>query len=347
MKMRNLGRWFGALLLVVLFPLSLRAGNVALVVRDGLRELGLKKGDPRLGILTNAGYVSLRGGMTEALVDILQNETGASLGKGNLLFVHSSQRDPLKVALFRRDTGDCVFIKDDGKGLQKVFANLSPERATDPNKWGEIQGAFGRDAFAFASILGAWAKGAPHDLLKAAEFHNHLCPGVTSGYFIARFIQGRFPLGEGQSYRFIACPPWCKDDAIQVLLDLTPGKKGLYVMDLSEEQKEALPDPDVAGILVLWDEGKKAGRAVILEFNWEEAYRVSGVKPEEIRPKGGMGNPLFWTSRIKAALGLIPYSDQPERFVGILGEYEIDAQGLDRLCRAGSNPYDVVGYTKE
>jgi len=224
--------------------------------------------------------------------------------------------------------------------------NLSPGRTTDPEAWPEIEKVLGPDAFPFASILGAWAKGAPYDLLKAAEFHNHLCPGVTSGYFITKFLQGHYPLNEGQSYKFIACPPWCKDDAIQVLLDLTPGKRSLYVMDLSEEQKKALPDPDVAGILVLWDESAKAGKAVVLEFRWEEAFRVSGVKPEEIRPRGGMQNPLFWTSRVKAALGLIPHLHEPERFVGVLAEMPLDAAGLNRLCQAGSNPYEVLGYVR-
>lgn len=337
------------ILAVLLFvPLSLGAASFVSVVTGGLRELELTKRDPRLCVLTNAGYVILWGETTEAYVDLLHEETGASVGRGNLLFLHSASEDPLKAALFRKDTGDCVFITSQGDGeVKMVKVNLSPERTTDPKAWPEVQRALGRDAFPLASILGAWAKGAPYDLLKCAEFHNHLCPGVTSGYFIAKFIRKHYPLGKGQSYRFIACPPWCKDDAIQVLLDLTPGKKGLYVMDLSEEQKGALPDPDVAGILVLWEEDKKAGRAVVLKFNWEEAYRASGVRAEKIRPAGGMNNPLFWTSRIKAALGLISYLDEPERFVGVLAEVTIDTAGLGKLSQAGSNPYEVLGYVRK
>ncbi len=40
---------------------------------------------------------------------------------------------------------------------------------------------------------------------------------------------------------FIACPNACKDDAIQVLLDVTPGKKTLIVKQLTEDQEKQVP----------------------------------------------------------------------------------------------------------
>jgi hypothetical protein len=78
---------------------------------------------------------------------------------------------------------------------------------------------------------------------------------------------------EGQSYLYIASPVWCKEDAIQYLLDLTPGKKSLITRNISKEQVAALPLNQPAGILVVRDKSGTTGIAYVLFFNWELANR--------------------------------------------------------------------------
>lgn len=89
--------------------------------------------------------------------------------------------------------------------------------------------------------------------MKCAEFHNHLCAGIASGYMIVRFIMSKYPLRKGESYKWVASPVFCKEDAIQVLLDVTAGKKSLYVEGLTESQKESLKFENTAGVLVVWN----------------------------------------------------------------------------------------------
>jgi len=47
------------LILLLSFFLPVGAGSLASVFKEALSELGLAKGDPRLCVLTNAGYVTL------------------------------------------------------------------------------------------------------------------------------------------------------------------------------------------------------------------------------------------------------------------------------------------------
>jgi len=188
-------------------------------------------------------------------------------------------------------------------------------------------------------LANAWAGGAPYDFLKCAELHNHICGGLTSGYILVRYIQKNYPLGPDGQYKFIACPQWCKDDAIQLLLDISPGKKSLFAKDLSQEQLARLKSKDVAGILILTrDRGPKdpavGGKAVVLCFDWDRVTELTGPSPT------GMAQ------RIESMLKFLSYADRPEEFVSSAGEYELDPGKLARLTEAGVNPYLELGFTE-
>lgn len=107
----------------------------------------------------------------------------------------------------RRESGETVCYCFDGDALTKAKAQINPEKILSAEGWSEVQKTFGPDAFSLTSILFGWALGAPWGLLKAAELHDHLCPGLISGYLLMNFIRERYPLEEGKSYLFIACPP--------------------------------------------------------------------------------------------------------------------------------------------
>jgi formylmethanofuran dehydrogenase subunit E-like metal-binding protein len=169
---------------------------------------------------------------------------------------------------------------------------------------------------------------------------------VTSGYFIAQYIRKHYPIAPKEKYIWFACPPWCKDDAISTLLDLTPGKRSLFVKGIAEGRAAQSADGSFAGIIVCWNAVQKKGKAAVLQFDWKEAHGLAGIKAEDFRPKGGTSNPAFFTARIVSSWALIPYLDQPERFVKAFKEAEINGKSLDRMKQAGNDPYEIVGVAK-
>ncbi|MEA2062402.1 MAG: FmdE family protein, partial [Gemmatimonadota bacterium] len=197
-------------------PGHLEAADMKTLLNGAMESLGEVKGSPGLCVLTDANYVNLNGKSAVGYVDLIQEVTGCSVGRGNLLFFQRKQSHPLIIALLKKDTRDCVVIRHDGREAGSVKVNIHPDSVAAPGAWERVSESLGSDAFALVNIGDAWAGGAPYDFLKCAELHNHICPGLCSGYFIAKFIQEKYPLAEGESYSFIACPNWCKDDAVQV-----------------------------------------------------------------------------------------------------------------------------------
>ncbi|RLB05287.1 MAG: hypothetical protein DRG50_07485 [Deltaproteobacteria bacterium] len=343
--MRRYIQIFLVVLLLVFVAKGLHAADVKGFIKDGLKDLKVEKGDPRLCVITDATYVTVNGKTTQGYVDLIQEQTGCSIGKGNLLFFHRPTTYPLKVALFRKDTKDSVVITYDGEKTKKVNLNIDGNKATQPEYWKQIENALGAsDAFSIVTIANSWAMGVPFDFLKCCEFHNHLCPGLTSGYFIVKVIQKRYPLKKGEKYIFIACPPWCKDDAIQILLDLTPGKRSLFVKQLTDPQKRGCAAANVAGILVIWKAKENKGKGAIFQFDWKKACKVSGVKRKDFRPEGGKKNPVFWITRVKCDWGLMPYLERPGEFVNVVKEFEVSPEMLTKFTMAGVNPYEEIGF---
>jgi formylmethanofuran dehydrogenase subunit E-like metal-binding protein len=313
--------------LVVLLAGNLCALDIRGAVRQGLKELKAEKGSADLCALTDATYVRVNGKTSEAYVDLIQEETGCSLGKGNLLFFHRATYHPLKIALFCKDTKHCFVISYKGDQVQTQGYDLGLEVTSKPGFWKEVGGPLAPDAFTVGSMAHAWACGAPQDLLKCAEFHNHLCAGVSSGYMIAKVIGDKYPLEKGERYTWIASPVLCKDDAIQMLLDLTPGKKGLFVQKLTETQREQTALENPAGILLVWNQKEGKGRGVVFHFNWDKASRKDKDK-------------------LKTMLGMLPHLERPEAFVDVVKEFDVTPQMLERLTTAETNPYKWLDLTK-
>ncbi len=343
---------FMVVLLVFGVANGLWAADVKGLIKGGMQDLKIEKGNPNLLALTDATYVKVNGKTSEGYVDMIQEITGCSIGKGNLLFFHRPITYPLKVVLFRKDTKDAVIITYNGKKTGKVNLNMDGDKATKPDGWKQIKEKIGSlsDTFSMVTIANAWAKSAPFDFLKCCEFHNHLCPGVSTGYQIVQFILEKYQLKKAEKYVWIACPLWCKDDAVQILLDLTPGKRSLFVKQLTADQKKAVsgekPTDNIAGILVIWNNKANKGKAVAFRYDWGKACQVSGVEKKDFSPKGGKKNPVFWTTRVKGNWGLMPYLDKPADFVKVVKEVEVSPQMYTKMTTAGVNPYEVLGLTK-
>lgn len=89
------------------------------------------------------------------------------------------------------------------KTLSVVTGDL--DKMLADRKTGNLtQKELGSNAFSLISISNAWAHGAPYDLLSAVMLHNHFCPGVSSGYLLARFVEEKMPIEDGSSYIVIS-----------------------------------------------------------------------------------------------------------------------------------------------
>lgn len=313
------------------------ATDVSGLIRGALKTLGAQKGDFNLCVLTDSTYVNLAGRSTEKYVGMVERETGCSVGKGNLLLFHRPSNYHLIIALYKRDTKECVIIRHDGQEGRVGKLHIGDEHISKPDFWKKAsKGVGGSDTYGIVTILGAWSLGAPYDFLKCAEIHGHVCPGLAWGYFIAKAIQKQYPLRRGEKYVFIACPNACKDDAIQVLLDVTPGKKTLFVKKLTEDQKKQLPEGKGAGILVKWNQSQKKGKGAVLALDMDKIRQTIDFKKPSKRQAKAMS-----VSR------LIPHLNSSEEFVKVVLEFSVTPEIMQGLESAGKNPYEVIGLSRK
>lgn len=338
------------IMIILVFVLNavcaLAAEDMRQLIRQGMKEIGAEKGHSDLCVLTDASYVKLQGKTTEGYLDMIREETGCSIGKGDLLLFQRPVYHPLVIALHREDSGAAVVITQKGEKAERVQFNIKGDSAADPERYGAIKKMLKGDTFSIVTILSSHTRGAPYDFLKCCQYHNHYCPGVTSGYFIARLIQEKYPTGPGEQYVWFACPPWCKDDAVSTVLDLTPGKRSIYIKELAEGQPAEGEKGRWAGIMVVWNAKAKKGKAIAFQFDWNKVYKAGGITAADFSPKGGKSNPAFFTARIRCSWAMIPHLDRPEMFVTAAREVEISPDMLKRMKRAGENPYEVIGLTK-
>ncbi|MEA1865377.1 MAG: FmdE family protein [Euryarchaeota archaeon] len=319
--------------------------DISGALQDAMATLGVSRGSSSLCVLTDAGYAIVDGNTTECCIGTIERDTGCSISDGNLLPIHRSVDKPLWFAIFDNETKDCVYAVYKNGAFATTEVNIAEENVTTGDGWNATKKALGSDAFTIAGVANSWGYGAPNDLLKCAELHNHICPGLSSGYLIAGYIRENYPLGTGESYTWVGCPNWCKEDAIQVLLDLTPGKGSMIVKQRSGEL--FVKEKPLAGILIVWNSTAESGRGVAFQYDWGTACNLSGINSGDFKPPGGKVNPLFWTTRIKGSLGLLPYLNQPEMFVSpISDEFNVTSEQLDRVKMAGVDPYVELGLAE-
>ncbi len=317
-------------LILVLAALA-GAGSLDTEISGAMSRLALSKGSPDLLVLTDAPFVKMRGRPALAELAVVERLTGCSVGNGNLLFFQRPQNHPLRFLLFSRQNGQAVVLSAAAGGFDAEKLDMGIEAIADKKFWDRSKKFLaGRDMFTLAAIANAWAQNAPYDFLKSAELHNHICPGLTSGYLMAQYILNRYPLSESERYTVVSSPVWCKEDALQVVLDCTPGKKGMIVKPLSAEQTAAVKIKNPAGMVLIWNAREKTGRAVALSFDMAAFKALS--------PEGAT----------KAAMvtAAVPYLHDPDRFVSTGAEVVLDEQLYNRILLAGTNPYEAVGLVK-
>lgn len=337
--MRAIARMFGRLT-VCLFVLLWLPGNgftkvsgVTPLIQNAMEVLALQKGAEDLGVLTNARYVRLDGKTTEQYVPVIEALTACSIARGNLLFFNERPEDSLLIVLANRKTMQAVVIRYDGSQGKSKFLSLKESDIQDPEFfWNASLGAAGKETFHIVTILSAWFARAPYDFQQCAELHGHLCPGVLFGYFTVKGLQEQYPLLPGEEYIFIASPNECKDDAFQVLLGLTPGKRNLIVKPVNKKQIKTNTDILLSGIIIKWSASKQKGLGIVLGVDSEAIQAVTKVSQQMPR-----------NMKILAVRKLLEHLDNSADFFIVEQEFPVSKELKEQLMQAGTNPYVVLG----
>lgn len=315
-------------------------------------------------VLTNAGYAVVNGSTTEGCLDGLSKVSGATVGKANLLEVHSSRDKALWFLFFDKKTGKSAYCEINPEAVPqdinhqknlttvppyKLFAKVAAANIgtkqifANPAEWdAKVQAKiFNGNEFALMTLANVAAHGAPYDFMKAALYHDHLCPGVNSGYLIANYLKKELPLRSAdEKYYIISVPVWCKEDALQTVLNTTPGKSGMAVLPIDEKIKDQLiPEAKkLAGIYIRWNNKTKTGDGLVLAFDFEQANAMGNIDNKQGFP---------WESKVKMDLFLLDYYDKPEMFVSTIKKIELKAGDKpDAYAAPGVNVLDQLGLLK-
>jgi formylmethanofuran dehydrogenase subunit E-like metal-binding protein len=324
--------FYTSILLLMFFCGIVDAATYEENIAQAMEYLDVQRGDTNSLLLTDAPYVKVDGVFALPYLRLAQEQTGCTVGKGNLLFFQRPQSHPLRLMLLKKGTDKSVVISRVKEEWVSEKVKLGPAAISSPGFWAEVKDLIaGKDMFALATIATVWAKDVPYDFLKSAELHNHLCPGVTSGYLIAHYILNHYPLKESERYVVVASPTWCKEDALQVILDCTPGKKGMVVKHLSKAQIDKISFANPAGIILVWNAKTKTGTGAALTF---DMARLKALSPKG-SPKAAM------------VLAAVDYLGKPDQFVATAAEFELDEGLFDRITQAGGNPYEQAGLVKK
>lgn len=327
---------------------------------------GRSGGTPELIVLTDAGYVAIDGRTTEACLDGLREHGAVAEGKRTLLSLHAATDAPLWFLVVDSANGNAVYSQLDPAALDMTDFSVNGDLFSTQNfhsvkadtLLADMPGAhetlfnakaFNGNEFRLVGVANLLMENAPYDLVRAVQYHDHYCPGVTSGYFLVRFLENNLPLTEEYESRFVfSMPPWCKDDAIMTLLNATPGKRGYGVSYLSAEDSAALREDakDIAGVFFRWNGNgaEPEGEGMALTFDFSEAKNACNW---------GEDTPWnWWESRLKMDLWYLDYLDTPERFIETVPVHGMSVFRLadlpnisqpSDLARPGVNPLEVLG----
>lgn len=293
--------------------------------------------------LTNAQWARLENRPCHPLFDLFSRQAGVSLGNDSLLPLHGRWGEAPWAAFISRPGPDrllMVLVRITSQGSD-ISGPLNV-RVKGPTDFSSFEQAFGRQAFALVTLANGWADRFPHEILAGGLFHDHLCCGVFTGYFTARYILDRFPLSKGQAYTYLGVPSWCQDDLIISALNLTPGKGGYVTMAYPWNRPwktGAATYENLGGIVVRRDGRTGGGQAWVLSFDWRF--------PEFRQYAGLREGPLDWKNQpwLHVAYNrfLAGRLDRPRDFVSVVKTARLEtASEIQDLVRLGANPLEIL-----
>ena len=340
----------------------------ARVAWESSRLTGQRPGTDDPIALTNAGYAEIDGHSTQGCMDGLTWRLGVTRGNNTLLEIHSRYDKALWFFIYYKKSGVGVYLEvnpevipglvnnADKHGFSQIarnnlripasqlFTRMAVENIKAEHLFANAEEynekfkkkIFGGNEFRIVTIANGVAAGAPAYAIRAFEFHDHYCPGVLSGILMVNYIKEYFPLqSPDDRYFVLTVKPWCKEDALIVLLDTTPGKKGYAVSYPNEEDTEQWKEEakNAATIIFLQDGTTKKWEGRLLGFSFDKA--------NEMHDFPDYGSSVL--NKLYSDLWYLNYFDQPELFVSVIKEFEL-AEGEDPKdwARPGVNPLEKL-----
>ncbi len=304
-------------------------------------------------VMTNAGYAEVNGSCTQGSLDGLASVTGVSRGKNTLVEISSSSWTPLWFAVFDKVSGFCAYLEPKPAEAAKptegskiffpaLFAVAAAERidaeylfthASEYNAKFKKR-VFGGNEFRVISIANGVAAGAPEYVVRTFKVHNHYCPGVTSGILMAQYVKNHFPSPK-TGYFVQALDPYCKEDALMLLLNATPATKSYAVIYPTDSDKKAAVAEAKNASTIVYRKDHETGRwkGLVLGFEWASTSC----------PKTGVDI----VDKVCADLWYLKRIGKPEDFVKVIKEFDLpEGVAPEDLTRPHANPLKAIGLAK-
>lgn len=360
--MFKLTRWLSIILLpIFLVPLksqaiSERGSNqeiltlIEKIKREASEVLEVRQKENLLTV-TNASFVRLGVEETLPLLDLLYEQLGCSFGRKNLILLRSNLLHPFYLFFFNREKEKAGYVELNPKltlknlesrRQEEIFSRIMvtdlgrEDLLKNPALWDKRfkEKVFGGNETRLVSVSFLWMEGLPQEILKAMELHDHLCPGLLSGYFIVKFVLEEIPPQEEMDYFVIGSPVWCKEDLIQSYLNATPGKRNMVILALSDKEREHLKDKNAAGIFFQFRRKSGGGKILVPGFDWKRLEEDAGVKRE--------GLPWLW--RLKLSLFMARHLGEYKKYVYSIKKGEMEqGETLEDYFSIGLNPWKRIG----
>ncbi len=303
-------------------------------------------------VLTNAGYAEVNNRATMGALDGLTNILHVRRGNHSLVELQSPANAPLWFAVYDKSSGWVAYLEVNPAAVQDQTlinrSNLFSTRVTDQiNAEHLYENAaeyaekfdnkiFNGNGFRIVTIANALQRGAPTTALRAFEIHDHYCPGVTSGVIMAEYIKKYFPTAPDTRYFIQAIQPWCKEDALMVLLNATPGKKSYSATYPSQEDIASWPiwAQKVSTVVYRYNKETELWEGLALEYLWGETNCPD------------YGHSVM--NKLCADLWYLDHMDQPESFVRVLKRFNLPQGSHPKeYARPGVDPTFLLGYWEE
>ncbi len=301
--------------------------------------------------VTNASFTRVGGEETLSILDPIYEQLGCSQGRRNLILLRSVPQHPLYLFFFNREKEKAAYFEInpklrlenlETKKQEEIFSRIivtdlsREELFKNPTRWEKRfkEKIFGGNEVRLISISFLWMERLPQEILKAIELHDHLCPGLLSGYSITKFVLDEIPPMESMDYFVIGSPVWCKDDIIQSILNTTPGKRNFVVLPITDKEKEHLKDKNVAGIFLQIDRKGGGGKALVVGFDWKNLEEEAGIRRE--------GFPWEW--RLRLALYMARHLKDYQKYIYVIKKFDMEKdEKPETYFSIGMNPWKKMG----
>ena len=303
-------------------------------------------------VASNAGYVEINEKSAFGAQYGLVKTTLARRGYAEVMEVHSAHNAPLWFAVCEKSTGKCVYLEVasdvDPSSLsvsdmpvEALFSKRSLENIKAEYLYEHVEAfnekimkrPFGGNEFRIITMVNAVLVGAPTNVVKSFEFHDHYCPGVTSGIMMANYVKTHFPLKPGGAYFVQTVQPWCKEDALLVMLNTTPGKKGYAITYPTEADKAKWSASVEKASTIFYRKNPVTNTwdGMILGFDWDRKTDCPDFGKSML---GKLCSDLFFLKHLQT----------PEKFVTSVHTFVLP-KGVDPkvYARPGVDPMAALG----